>query len=91
MRRGYFFGKPRIKESYFDAATEWDLTAAKHVLRREAQKLSLLECRLEIYTYVSLPLFILAQGTTALYSLLARFWAKHYVVASNRWPLQCVR
>ena len=42
-----------IKESYFDAATEWDLAAAKHVLRRESQKLSLLESRLEIYTTVS--------------------------------------
>ena len=41
-----------IKESYFDAATECDLVAAKHVLRRESQKLSLLECRLEIYTTV---------------------------------------
>ena len=29
-----------IKESYFDAATECDLAAAKHVLRRESQKLS---------------------------------------------------
>ena len=42
-----------IKESYFDAATEWDLAAAKHVLRRESQKLSLLECRLEIYNTIS--------------------------------------
>ena len=41
-----------IKESHFDAATESDLTAAKHVLRRESQKLSLLECRLEIYTTI---------------------------------------
>ena len=42
----------RIKESYFDVATEWDLTAAKHMLRRESQKLSLLECRLETYTTI---------------------------------------
>ena len=41
-----------IKESYFDAATEWDLAAAKHVLRRESQKLSLLDSRLEIYATV---------------------------------------
>ena len=41
-----------IKESYFDAATESDLVAAKHVLRRESQKLSLLESRLEIYATV---------------------------------------
>ena len=42
----------RIKESYFDAATKSDLTAAKHVLRRESQKLSLLECRVEIYSTI---------------------------------------
>ena len=41
-----------IKESYFDAATECDLAAAKHVLRRESQKLSLLDSRLEIYATV---------------------------------------
>jgi hypothetical protein len=41
-----------IKESYFDAATEYDLAAAKHVIRRESQKLSLLDSRLEIYATV---------------------------------------
>ena len=40
------------KESYFDAATEWDLAAGKHVFRRESHKLSLLESRLEIYAAV---------------------------------------
>ena len=41
-----------IKESYFDAATEYDLAAAKPVIRRESQKLSLLDSRLEIYATV---------------------------------------
>ena len=41
-----------FKRMYFDAASESDLTAAKEVLRRESQKLSLLECRLELYTSV---------------------------------------
>ena len=41
-----------IKENYFDEATELDLEAATHVLRRESQKLSLLEARLEIYETV---------------------------------------
>ena len=41
-----------IKESYIDAATESDLTAAKRVLQREVQKLSFLDCRLEIYTTI---------------------------------------
>ena len=39
-----------IKERHFNVATAWDLKIAKQTLRRESQKLSLLECRLEIYT-----------------------------------------
>ena len=41
-----------MKENYFDVATQWDITTAKDVLRRESQKLSLLECRLEIYSTI---------------------------------------
>ena len=41
-----------LKGSNFDAATDSDLTTAKHALLREAKKLSLLDCRLEIYTTV---------------------------------------
>ena len=41
-----------MKEDYMEAATECDLAATKQVLRREAQKLSLLESRLEIYATV---------------------------------------
>ena len=41
-----------IKERLFDAATECDLEAAEHVIRRESQQLSLLESRLEIYATV---------------------------------------
>lgn len=37
-----------IKASYFDAATESDLAAAKQVTRQEYHKLSLLDSRLEI-------------------------------------------
>ena len=40
------------KDNYFDEATELDLESVKHMLRRESQKLSLLEARLEIYETV---------------------------------------
>ena len=43
----------RSKENYFEVATELDLTAVKQTIRRESQKLSLLECRLEIYNTIS--------------------------------------
>jgi len=43
----------RTKEKYLQAATETDLAAAKHVFRRESQKLSLLETRIEIHTTIS--------------------------------------
>ena len=40
------------KENYVDEATELDLEAVKHMLRRESQKLSLLDASLEIYAAV---------------------------------------
>ena len=44
-----------IKDNYFDEATESDLEAVKHMLRRESRKQSLLEARLEIYETVVQP------------------------------------
>ena len=41
-----------IKETYFDAATEFDMAAAKQVIRQESHKLSLLDSRVEIYDTV---------------------------------------
>ena len=42
----------KIKERYYHLATELDLSDTKKLLRQESQKLSLLECRLEIYTTI---------------------------------------
>ena len=52
MQARYVHYLGEIKKSYYDAATEYDLTVAKDVIRRESQKLSLLECRLEIYSTI---------------------------------------
>ena len=48
----YVHSLSTIAESYSAGATEYDLTAAKNVIRRETQKLSLLDARLEIYATV---------------------------------------
>ena len=40
------------KETYFDAATEFDMAATTQVIRQESHKLSLLDSRLEIYATV---------------------------------------